>query len=92
MLTQNGVQDRAPSKFLETQHWLELVDGCVCALDLLRSAFSDARIGNTVMGLTVELHLLCVEADYSRVYFFTPRQSRQAARLEAGGAARLNLN
>ncbi|KAJ7932484.1 hypothetical protein B0H13DRAFT_1955648 [Mycena leptocephala] len=28
MLTQNGVQDRAPSKFLETQHWLELVDGC----------------------------------------------------------------
>ncbi|KAJ7092638.1 hypothetical protein C8R44DRAFT_405760 [Mycena epipterygia] len=27
MLTQNGVQDRAPSKFLETQHWLELVDG-----------------------------------------------------------------
>jgi hypothetical protein len=27
MLTENGVQDRAPSKFLETQHWLELVDG-----------------------------------------------------------------
>ncbi|KAF7347907.1 hypothetical protein MVEN_01548600 [Mycena venus] len=27
MLTKNGVQDRAPSKFLETQHWLELVDG-----------------------------------------------------------------
>ncbi|KAJ7487513.1 hypothetical protein B0H11DRAFT_1094760 [Mycena galericulata] len=27
MLMENGVQDRAPSKFLETQHWLELVDG-----------------------------------------------------------------
>ncbi|KAJ7169795.1 hypothetical protein C8R46DRAFT_1217442 [Mycena filopes] len=27
MLTQNGVPERAPSKFLETQHWLELVDG-----------------------------------------------------------------
>ncbi|KAJ7706270.1 hypothetical protein B0H17DRAFT_1293847 [Mycena rosella] len=27
MLTQNGVQTAAPSKFLETQHWLELVDG-----------------------------------------------------------------
>ncbi|KAJ6509450.1 hypothetical protein C8R47DRAFT_26009 [Mycena vitilis] len=26
MLTKNGVEDRAPSKFLETQHWLELVD------------------------------------------------------------------
>ncbi|KAJ7492706.1 hypothetical protein FB451DRAFT_1389061 [Mycena latifolia] len=32
MLTQNGVQDRAPSKFLETQHWLELVDGTVMDL------------------------------------------------------------
>ncbi|KAF8213134.1 hypothetical protein K438DRAFT_1564531, partial [Mycena galopus ATCC 62051] len=27
MLEANGVPDRAPSKFLETQHWLELVDG-----------------------------------------------------------------
>ncbi|KAJ7103608.1 hypothetical protein B0H15DRAFT_223943 [Mycena belliarum] len=26
MLTENGVQNRAPAKFLETQHWLELVD------------------------------------------------------------------
>ncbi|KAJ7786223.1 hypothetical protein B0H16DRAFT_23430 [Mycena metata] len=27
MLRAGGVQDRAPAKFLETQHWLELVDG-----------------------------------------------------------------
>ncbi|KAJ7900256.1 hypothetical protein B0H14DRAFT_3423642 [Mycena olivaceomarginata] len=32
MLTENGVQDRAPSKFLETQHWLELVDGTAMGL------------------------------------------------------------
>ncbi|KAJ7630852.1 hypothetical protein FB45DRAFT_548817 [Roridomyces roridus] len=27
MLTENGLPGRAPAKFMETQHWLELVDG-----------------------------------------------------------------
>jgi hypothetical protein len=56
MLAQNGVQDRAPSKFLETQHWLELVDGCVERRGgAVRAHFAGA--GSTAMDLTVESYL-----------------------------------
>ncbi|PPQ92698.1 hypothetical protein CVT25_014005 [Psilocybe cyanescens] len=36
MLSSNGVQVEAEEKHLETQHWLEMIDGCVCGTHLLK--------------------------------------------------------
>lgn len=35
MLQDDGIDVEADNKLLETQHWLELIDGCVLFIDVL---------------------------------------------------------